>query len=185
MSSRKGKHVFPAHTPAIYVGVDPGNEGGVAILYPSLDEIRTVGAPELPHLWAFINTLGVYSPPGKWPPGVKVYAMLEQVGGYHRGKRGNIGSAMFEFGRAYGWAEAVLVASGFVLGETYFMVRPQVWQKAFGLKRDVKGGEEQPDFKKFMCAVAQDLFPGIRVTAATGDALLIAEYCRQVIEREI
>jgi hypothetical protein len=87
---------------------------------------------------------------------------LEEVGGY-TGKA-QPGSAMFTFGRNTGFLIGAIMALGFRLE----MVRPQVWQKVMGC---MTKGDKNVSKRK-----AQELFPSMKVTHATADALLIAAY---------
>lgn len=56
-------------------------------------------------------------------------------------------------------------------------VTPQVWMKSYLLKRDKE--ETKTAWKNRLKAFAQQLFPNEKITLATADAFLIAEYCRQ------
>ena len=47
------------------------------------------------------------------------------------------------------------------------------------------GGETSSDFKKRLRSHAQKLFPKIKVTKDTADALLIAEFCRRYREGKL
>jgi hypothetical protein len=56
-------------------------------------------------------------------------------------------------------------------GIPFERVRPQVWQKAMSC---MTGGDKNVSKRK-----AQELFPAIKCTHATSDALLIAEFGRR------
>jgi Holliday junction resolvasome RuvABC endonuclease subunit len=73
----------------------------------------------------------------------------------------------FTFGRSYGFLRGVLAANAI----KYVEVRPQAWQKAMGCL--TKGD------KNVTKALAQQLYPGEKITHATADALLLATYCRR------
>lgn len=148
----------------IYIGVDPGMSGGLAIITP--DESMGMEMPESErdiwdwfHLW---EDRRFYA----------AFAVIEIV----HAMPGNGVSGMFKFGMSYGGLRMALTAAAI----PFDGVRPQEWQKALGIKgRDKKDGESQPDFKKRLRARAQQLFPSLEVTLATADALLLAEYCRR------
>jgi len=95
-------------------------------------------------------------------------AYVEEVGGFIG--RPQPGSAMFKFGRNFGFILGVLQCSGFRIE----LVRPQKWQKHFGL-----GGKKDSsttEWKNKLKSKAQQLFPSIKVTLKTSDALLILAY---------
>jgi Holliday junction resolvasome RuvABC endonuclease subunit len=70
----------------------------------------------------------------------------------------------FSFGNGFGHLEMALTAAGI----PFTRVRPQVWQKALGC---LTKGDKNVTKRK-----AQELFPSIKATHATADALLIAQY---------
>jgi hypothetical protein len=70
----------------------------------------------------------------------------------------------FTFGNGFGHLEMALTAAGI----PFERVRPQVWQKALGC---LTKGDKNITKRK-----AQEMFPGIKVTHATADSLLIAHY---------
>jgi hypothetical protein len=73
----------------------------------------------------------------------------------------------FTFGRSYGFLRGCLSSLGF----PYVEVRPQAWQKAMGC---LSGGD-----KNKTKALAQQLYPGEKVTHGVADALLLATFCRR------
>lgn len=95
---------------------------------------------------------------------------IEEVGGY-AGGAGAPGSAMFNFGRGYGFILGVLMARGIRVN----LVRPQKWQKHFSLGTVKTSGGKTP-WKNKLKQKAQQLFPHADVTLKTADALLIFEY---------
>ena len=56
-------------------------------------------------------------------------------------------------------------------------VRPQVWQKALAIPPC--GDKTRTEHKRLLKEKAQMLFPNLKITLATADALLIAEFCRR------
>ena len=95
--------------------------------------------------------------------------VLEEVGGF--AGKAQPGSAMFKFGEGYGFLKGVVQALGIKLE----LVRPQVWQKSFGLGTASRCASKT-EWKNKLKAEAQRRFPHLRVTLATADALLIADY---------
>lgn len=96
-------------------------------------------------------------------------AYVEEVGGYCGAAMP--GSAMFNFGRNFGFILGVLAARGIRVE----LVKPQKWQKHFSLGTVKESGGKTP-WKNKLKAKAQQLFPHLDVTLKTADALLILEY---------
>jgi hypothetical protein len=72
----------------------------------------------------------------------------------------------FTFGQGYGRLEMALTAANV----PFKRVTPQVWQKSM---KCLTGGD-----KNISKGRAQEMFPSLKITHATADALLIAEYAR-------
>jgi hypothetical protein len=96
-------------------------------------------------------------------------AFLEQVGGF-TGK-GQPGSAMFKFGRSFGFTLGVLQT----LGVRLELVRPQTWQKPLGLGT-ASSCATRHEWKAKLRACAQRLYPKLKPTLANADAILILEF---------
>lgn len=142
-----------------HIGIDPGTNGGIAVLDDSGAVIFLRKMPETPQ--DLIDALRRFSDDS--------CCTLEKVGGMP----GNGGMAMFNFGKGYGHLEMALLSLK-IPTET---VTPQKWEKTYqlGSSRDVK----KTEWKNRLKAKAQQLFPGERITLAVCDALLIAEYGRR------
>lgn len=150
-----------------YLGIDPGVSGGLALI-DSLGTCLTVAAmPSTDkELWEWLS--------GVWSHCTRVTAVLEQVGGFMAG-HARPGSAMFRFGASYG-----AVRMGLIAAEIPFrMLTPQQWLKYAGL-----GGKRPTDndtrWKNRLKSRAQELFPDVKITLKTADALLLADCCRQL-----
>ncbi len=153
----------------VYLGVDPGANGGLAAVTTS----GSFGVASMPDterdVWEWFADVK------RQFPGCDPFAVIEKVSGYIG--EAQPGSAAFKFGASYGGLRMALVAAGIPFEE----VTPQKWQKFLGIPpRNNKGGETKTAFKNRLKAKAQQLFPGVKVTLATADALLIMEYCRRV-----
>lgn len=96
--------------------------------------------------------------------------IIEEVGG-HVGGKGQPGSAMFTFGRNFGFLLGVLQT----LGYKVILVRPQKWQKHFSLGKS-KDCASKNEWKNKLKSEAERRFPQLKVTKATADALLLLEY---------
>ena len=142
----------------IYIGIDVGKKGGVAIIfedgvcaYPWDDE-------------RFIQTMDIVA-----NMDADCVACVEQV---HAMPKQGV-SSTFAFGKAAGFIEGVLVAHRI----PFQLVPPQKWKKEYSLGND----------KAQSIAVCKKLFPNVNLlpTGCTKDsdgmaeALLMAEYARR------
>lgn len=107
---------------------------------------------------------------------VECVCVLEQVGGFVG--KGQPGSAMFKFGEHFGFIKGVVQTLGIKL----VLVRPQTWQKDFGLGT-ASSCASKSDWKNKLKAEAQRRFPHLTVTLATADALLILEWHRHQFQK--
>lgn len=144
-----------------YIGIDPGKHGGIAVLGEAGAVIDVVKMPETPQdLLGFLFQYKENS-----------VCTLERVGGMP----GNGGSAMFNFGKGYGHLQMALIALEIPTED----VTPNKWEKTYQLGSS--GKFSKTEWKNKLKAKAQQLFPslGKKITLATCDALLIAEYGRR------
>jgi len=135
------------------LGIDPGASGGLALLDPNGGVVLVAKMPE--------TDLEVYALVAAAAPGAR--AVLEYV---RSSPQMGVVSA-FSFGRSYGGLRMALAACGIPYDE----VTPAKWQGELGCRS--KGD------KNVTKARAQALFPMVRVTHATADALLLAEWGRR------
>ena len=148
---------------SIYIGLDPGKKGAMAIMGYS----NTTGERYMMKIIPFdpqeyIKTLKQFS-------GATV--CIEQV---HSLPREGVKS-VWSFGQTYGWLLGVLDA----VGLSYQTVPPNLWKKDFSLLRTEK---------KQSIEVCKRLFPGIELKRTDrcrndddnmADAALICEYARR------
>lgn len=148
------------------MGVDPGVRGGVVVLdeagrpiflapfEPKMEDRDLVellfeaGALLLSQADIFGNAANV--------------CYFEKVGYM----RGDGGKGAFTFGKVVGLLRAALLAQKIVIRDVY----PALWQAKMEC---LTGGNKVVSKKR-----AQELFPGVKVTHAIADALLIASYGR-------
>jgi crossover junction endodeoxyribonuclease RuvC len=148
-----------AATFSTILGIDPGLSGGIAC-----KNDQAVTAFPMPQTEGdLIELLRTLIVPGK------TVVFLEEVGGF-TGK-GQPGSAMFKFGRNFGFVLGVIQT----MNVRVELVRPQKWQKPFGLGT-ASSCETRTDWKGKLRALAQRLYPELKPTLATADAILIMEY---------
>lgn len=153
----------------VFVGVDPGKNGGVALLYSfNEDAIKTHSMPETElDLWNLFNEIKSL--------GCDIIAVIERV--HAMPKNGVV--SMFEFGRGYGSLRMALTA----IGASWEDVPPQKWMKALNVKKNA-----EKDQKLKLLQFAQQLYPKLELwkqpkslgrQKAVCDALLIATYCKR------
>jgi hypothetical protein len=129
--------------------------------------------------------------------------IIEKVGGFAGGD-GQPGSAMFNFGKGTGIIYGALLAFKIRVEE----VTPQKWQRSLSLggKLSVKIEKNFPkypefaykeekkriarlnagyktDWKNKLKAEAQRLYPSVKVTLKTSDALLLLEYYKRFLNK--
>jgi hypothetical protein len=165
--------------PVVYIGIDPGAGGGLACLSPSGDVCVAAKMPDVDGAllhWLRSHKAGL---------GGYTFVALERVGGYiNRSEYGRSGadrargSHMFNFGANFGAARMAALAA---TGHDPLLVTPSTWQRGLGIFPRGKN-EAQGAWKSRLKGLAQGLFPDVRVTLSTADALLIAEYCRRLKE---
>ena len=139
----------------VYIGVDPGQSGAIVWLRPTLGDIQIDPLRGLTPA-DILAVLLAHAPEG-------CFAYIERV--HSMPKQGVVST--FKFGLHYGLLQMALVAARI----PYEFVTPHKWQRGLGC---LSRGDKNVTKRK-----AQDLFPGVKVTHATADALLIAEYCRR------
>ncbi len=150
----------------LYIGIDPGLSGGIAVLDPHGIVVLVAKMPETDR--DLLGLLTVHAVTGADDftglGGETSRAALEKVGGMP----GMGGPSMFKFGANYGAVRMALAAARVAFDE----VTPQRWQKALGC---LTHGDKNISKQR-----AQQLFPRLTVTHAVADALLLAEYCRRL-----
>lgn len=156
--------------PIAYLGLDPGNSGGAALLHPD-------GSVAGAHFkFAGLTETDLRERFAAWYREYNLLALIELVGPNRNRKRGEVrqgASAMFTFGQNYGLLRGLLIGLAIPFEE----VLPLVWQSEFRLRS--RPDETKTVKKNRHKAKAQQLFPAWHVTHATADALLIAEYLRR------
>lgn len=154
-----------------WIGADPGVSGGIAILSDSTTDVFKMPETER-DLWDSLNGLRA-----------QCIGLLEQLGATPRdketGQARQSPSSMLKMGRNYGSLRMAFVAAGIPFEE----VLPRKWQAEYGLLS--KPNESKTDKKNRHKQKAQNLFPSVKVTHATADALLIAEYCRRKYSQQL
>lgn len=152
----------------LFVGIDPGLAGGIAAVDALGKVIATFKMPETDRdVFDVLVKLGqsTLDEDGN----ARIRATIERVSS---SPQMGVTSA-FTFGRGYGALRMGLLVAEIPFDE----VVPRKWQPAIGViyPKD----SSQTEKKNIAKRRAQSLFPGVTVTHANADALLIAEYCRR------
>ena len=137
----------------LFLGIDPGMSGGIALLSADLSFIQAYKMPETE-----TDTQELLAEHF----GIRI-GFIEAV--HSMPKQGV--SSSFKFGQSYGFLRGLLVG----MKIPFESVTPQKWQKEIGC---MTRGD-----KNVSKAKAQQLFPSLKITHATADALLIAEFARR------
>lgn len=153
----------------IYIGIDPGKSGGIAFIGP--EGTKAYKMPDTDtDLWNCLLGIDFHNRHD-------TKTMLEKV--HSMPKQGV--SSVFTFGEGFGKLQMALCAADM----SYEMVTPQKWQKALGVSPRKTGGDKgaaKREHKNKLLQHAQRLFPKVKLTLATADALLIALYCKRFHE---
>jgi hypothetical protein len=180
----------------ILIGIDPGSAGGIA----SYDSIKKeVSAVKMPGTDTEIyNCLLNISPDIPIHDKDEVYVLCEKVGGFigfrkkeinilcpncrnlipYTKEEGDPGSTMFKFGDGNGFIRGICVA----LGYGYDTMAPKSWQKIHNLFKPQ--GMPKTQWKNIIKDRAQKLYPKIKVTLNTADALLILDVLMRIKLRQ-
>jgi crossover junction endodeoxyribonuclease RuvC len=150
------------------LAIDPGLSGGVAIMRFGKTECWA-----MPKTQGDLFTLVRDMKTAAATEAGELVCVLEQVGGF--AGKAQPGSAMFRFGEHFGFVKGVIQA----LEIRLVMVRPQVWQRGFGLGT-ASGCASRTEWKNKLKAEAQRRFPQLNVTLKTADALLLLEHAMRV-----
>ena len=146
------------------IGIDPGEKGGIAVIYENTDgQITTFKMPStFPDIFKLLNFIKSTSRQG-------IICYLEDVG---KGIPGQSSKATATFARHNGHLEMALYA----LGIGTEKVTPQKWQKFYSNQVGNTSGLSKEDKKRKFKELAQRLYPMEDITLYTSDAVLIAHY---------
>ena len=149
----------------MFVGIDPGSKGAIAILDSTGNPVLLEDMPfvkedkclDLLKLKSFFNDFS----------NSRIHCVLEKCQYTPAIK----GSGAFTFGKTIGYTEAFLICNQI----SHELIRPQIWKKEFGLINKEKTSSIE---------VAKRMFPTVsdrlkKTKDGLAEALLIAEYCRR------
>lgn len=157
----------------VYIGVDPGASGGIAMIKDNGEMFLYAAMPQTERDIAEVFKAVSGSTTIDYKGTIEaVHAMPGQGV-----------TSMFSFGRNYGFLRGCLISHGISFRET----TPKEWQRAVGIF--AKKGEVKKDHKMRCLAKAQQMFPEVTLWStprskgaqlAVCDAMLIAYYGRLV-----
>lgn len=133
------------------IGIDPGKNGGIAWICGGKVAVDKMPETDTDTL----ELLREISGEGD------CVAVLEKVAS----RPGQSCVATFTFGQGFGALRMALISCGI----PFDLVAPQTWQKSM---RCLSGGDKNVTKRR-----AQELFPALKITHATADALLLAQFC--------
>ena len=147
------------------IGIDPGFRGGIAILVFDGDPNIPIYVHDMPDTYPDIWNLLCDIKAMFWP----VSCILEDVG---NGIPGQSSKATATFARHNGHLEMALYA----LGIPTEKVTPAKWMKHYSNQVGTSKGLSKTEWKNKLEGLAQRLYPSVKVTLNTADAILIAHY---------
>lgn len=153
---------FQKHKSTVWVGIDPGATGAIAVLQANNLTITTLKDERE----ALDELRRISKLPGQ------VFVLLEEV---HSMPRQGVVSS-FTFGRNFGVVIGMVMACDLSLQ----LMRPQRWLKELGI-RPRKKTESKTEWKKFLAATAKRMYPKFQsINQQNADSVLIATACRRL-----
>ena len=148
-----------------YIGIDPGKSGGIAVIEGNHVEVKKCPASvqDMAFLFALILQ--------ETPPS-HTLVMIEKVWARpHDGR-----ASVFTFAGNYGQWQGIIASHEI----TPHYVTPQVWMRAVGCPKKLK----KQDRKNYLKALAKERYPHIKkkMTLATADAMLVADYAKNIFD---
>jgi hypothetical protein len=161
-----------------YLGIDPGANGGIALIEADISLLHTWKMPESEDdISDLIQEISVcmgfrfcfVEKQGARP------AYLVDTEGMHPVQGA---TSQWTFAEHYGVLKGILAT----LKIPREFISPHDWQKTLGIppKRKKPVKETQTEWKNRLKTKAEELFPGSKITLAVSDAILIAEACRRL-----
>ena len=145
----------------VFIGIDPGKTGGIAVIFNDKYCVK-----QCPNTVAEMADELILLNDNDMAPDISKYAIIEQVHSFP----GNSGRSMFTFGQGYGQWLGILST----LKIPYIQVTPHKWMKHYPAVP-----KNKKDRKNHLKHLAQQRFPDVKITLATADAMLLANYLRE------
>ena len=169
---------------SVHIGIDPGLSGGIAVIDPEMIFITPMPQTER-DMWEFLVQ---FSPRNPEEPR-RSYSLIEKAHAFPGSVKPvfcprcnsplkvkqaqGVGSTAKSVGN-YLQCRMALIAAGI----PFETIAAAQWQKGVGIPP--RGKKTRTQHKNVLKARAQELFPDVKVTLKTCDALLIAEFSRRM-----
>jgi len=145
----------------IFIGIDPGKGGGIA--YLSGKDMEAIRYPTDLQELVFLLRKFQYSS--------GCIAIMERVHSFpNQGVK-----STFSFGENFGTWKGLLAATDI----KYSLVQPKKWMSFYG-----ELPKEKQKRKNHLKNIAKSLYPSLKVTLYTADAILLAHYIKETYEKE-
>lgn len=149
----------------LYMGIDPGVNGGVTVVDENGEKFLVRACPDtIEDVVEIMRAL----------EGYRISAVIEKV----HSMPGQGVVSVFTFGKNFGMWLGILSAKEI----RYVEVTPQKWQKWFGgMPKKAKFedvGRFKTKHKRYLKELAQQRMPGQKITLKTADSVLLAFYCK-------
>ena len=146
-----------------FIGIDPGKSGGICVIWEENNKqlIEAKKCPSTVHDMSLMFALIVQ----ETPPYI-IRVMIEKVWARpHDGR-----ASVFKFAENYGQWEGIVASYDIKLN----YVTPQAWMKSYEVPKKLT----KTDRKNHIKALAKEMYPELerKITLATSDAILIADY---------
>jgi len=147
----------------VFIGIDPGKNGGVAKIKNK--EIIYERCPK--EVWGMCELLE--SMVVLEDKHTEIHVHIEHVHSFP--KQGVVST--FSFGQNYGRWEGIIAS---IEPFEFEIISPQKWMKFY----DVPKGLSRKHRKRFLMDIAKELYPDKKITYNVSDAILIANYCKEI-----
>ena len=159
----------------LYLGIDPGKNGGIAGIFNSTQDFEDIIFYRCPEsseeMYKCLESL-IFEGTDNYKVD-QISLAIEHVHSFP--KQGVVST--FSFGQNFGRWEGVI--SSFEI-DKLDVVSPQKWMKYY----DVPKGLTRKDRKRYLMDIARELYPDKKITYNVSDAILIANYCKEITRRE-
>lgn len=150
------------------LAVDPGGSGGFAVHHENAIRVEPMGKTD-GDIIEYLQSIDLAASGGK-----KI-AIIEEQRGFTKPGQDHMAANMFTFGDGYGFIRGALSMAGWRIE----MVSPRTWQSALSLGSS-KSHATKTLWKNHLKSAAQRLYPGIKLTLNTCDAILLLEYYQKM-----
>ena len=151
----------------MFIGIDPGKNGGVAIINEDGGCV-SFRCPKTPKDMAMSLMSAI-------PESVAFSDIIAHIEHVHA-MPGNGVVSMFSFGQNLGQWEGIFGS----LELDVIYTGPRTWMQHY----DCKSNMDKKERKRYLRSIAEKLFPNIKMTFNISDALLIANYAKEIYYKE-